>query len=118
MLENAFGILANRFQCLLAIPAITPATTSKVVKACLCLYNLMWAQYPNLQNADLDREDNKGHVVPGAWQNAGFLADMDQARWALPRETCERKLQRVYLKHNYNSPVGSVPWQDQAIRRN
>ena len=117
MVENAFGILANRFRLLLTTFATTPPTTTKVVKACLCLHNLMQAQYPNLQNADLDGEDEERGIVPGAWRDVGFLADMDKARPA-PQETHEGKMQRVYLKHYYHSPVGSVPWQDLAFQRN
>ena len=73
-MENAFGILAD-FWCLLTTLATKPVTTTKMVKACLCLHNLMWVQYPNLQNANLDGEDDEGVDVPRAWWDAGFLAE-------------------------------------------
>ena len=92
VVENAFGILANCFRCLLTTLVITPPTTTKVVKAYLCLHNLMRAQYPDFQNAGLDGENEEGGIVPGAGRDAGFLADMDQERRP-PRETCEGKMQ-------------------------
>jgi len=54
--ENAFGILASRFRCLLTTLATTLETATKITKACLILHSLMRMQYPALQNAELDVE--------------------------------------------------------------
>jgi hypothetical protein len=78
VVENAFGILANRFRCLLTTLAITPERTRRVVKACLVLHNLMRERYPNLQNADLDVGWDNGEIIPGAWRDAAMLAEMEQ----------------------------------------
>ncbi|KAH3883335.1 hypothetical protein DPMN_007290 [Dreissena polymorpha] len=36
-----------------------------VLKACICLHNLMRKRYPVTQNAQLDAEDDQHNVVPG-----------------------------------------------------
>lgn len=115
VVENAFGILANRFRCLLSTLATTPATACKVTEACLALHNIMRERYPGLQNADLDREDQDGQLIPGAWRTVGMLEEM-QAIGRAPRENRAGKELRIYLKHYYSSAAGSVPWQEAAIR--
>lgn len=115
VVENGFGILANRFRCLHTTMSITHVRARKVVMASLTLHNLMRMRYPNLQNRDLDRDDGNGQVIPGAWRNApGFLQDMGDVLRA-PRLTRAGKEQRMYMKHYVNSPAGSVPWQEAAI---
>ena len=114
VVENGFGILANRFRCLLTTLQHAVETSQVIVRACLCLHNLMRERFPNLQNADLDRDDDDGHVVPGAWRDAAVMREVDNVPRA-PRANRDGKRQRVYLKHYFNSPAGSVPWQDAAI---
>lgn len=114
VVENAFGILANRFRCLTTTLATTPDNSRGIVKACLCLHNVMRMRYPNLQNAVIDTEGTDGEIIPGAWRDGDVLQDMEEANRA-PRETRAGKKLRVYLKHYYNSEVGSVPWQEAAV---
>jgi hypothetical protein len=116
VVENAFGILANRFRCLLTTLSITPVNTVKVVKACVVLHNLMRSRYPGLQNADLDREDAAHNLVPGAWRDAQVVREVDAAARG-PRQTADGRRQRAYLEQYYNSAAGRVDWQDQAIDR-
>lgn len=82
--------------------------------ACMTLHNLMRERYPQMQNADLDMEDANGQIIPGAWRNAGVLAEMDAVGRG-PRQTREGKELRVYLKNYYCSEAGSVPWQEAAL---
>lgn len=114
VVENAFGILACRWRCLLTTLQTSRRVTKLIVKACIALHNLMRRRYPNLQNADLDRDNGQGGMIPGAWRNAALFVEMREAGRA-PRETRPGKEQRVYLKHYYNGPAGSVPWQDHMI---
>ena len=113
IVENAFGILANRFQCLLTTMRQDPKTVGSIVLACCCLHNLMRLRFPALQNAALDQEDAEHQVIPGAWREDANLDDMQNLRGTLA--TREARLQRTYLKHYYNSPAGSVPWQNDMI---
>ncbi|WAR29141.1 hypothetical protein MAR_002709, partial [Mya arenaria] len=77
VVENAFGILANRFRRLLTTLEMRPSTVTKTVMACMTLHNLMRTRYPNIQNADLDREDEQGQFIAGAWRDQAVLEDVD-----------------------------------------
>ena len=50
VVENAFGILANRFRCLLTTMHQTPDNAKHLVLAMVCLHNLMRIRYPGVQN--------------------------------------------------------------------
>ncbi|WAQ95270.1 hypothetical protein MAR_027960 [Mya arenaria] len=79
VVENAFGILANRFRRLLTTLEMRPSTVTKTVMACMTLHNLMRTRHPNIQNADLDREDEQGQFIPGAWRDQAVLEDVQAA---------------------------------------
>ena len=114
VVENAFGILANGFRCLLTTIATTPETAMKITKACIVMHNLMRNHYPYLQNGDLDIEREAGVFVPGAWRERAMMVRLEaigRGAW----ENREGKEQRIVLKHYYNSEVGSVPWQDDMV---
>ena len=110
IVENAFGILASRFQCLLGTMRQEPETVTSIIMAAMCLHNLMRMRYPSLQNAALDREDDEHRIIPGSWRQDGSLGDMEEVSGG-NREAKEARKQRLYLKHYYNSAVGSVSWQ-------
>ena len=78
VVENAFGILACHFRCLLSTLQTNHCNARKITKACVVLHNIMRVRYPGLQNADLDVEVDDGNFVPGAWRNAGVLAEMEE----------------------------------------
>ena len=59
IVENMFGILANRFQCILGTMREHPDTVKFIVAAYICLHNLMGTRYPGLQNVLMDQEDNE-----------------------------------------------------------
>lgn len=113
-MEKAFGILANQFRCLLTTIRLRPANVVRMAKACLTLHNIMRMRYPRIQNADLDREDNQGQLIPGVWLDYFVMKDVLAAGRG-PRTTAVGKKQMAYLKYYVNSPAGSVPWQDLAI---
>ena len=114
VVENAFGILSNRFRCLLGRLQQRPGVVVQMVTAMLCLHNIMRARYPGLQNAALDAEANDHQIIPGAWRDDVPLLGLHNNR---ARNTGNRagKEQRDYLKHYYNNPVGAVPWQDNVV---
>ena len=48
VVDNAFGILINRFRCLLTTMQKTLNVVESIGIACCCLYNIMRLQYPAL----------------------------------------------------------------------
>jgi hypothetical protein len=115
VVENAFGILANRFRCLLRSLPQEPYVVQKIVMATVCLHNLMRERYPAMQNALLDKEDVDHNVVPGEWRLDHPMHDMEEVLPAGNRMTRTAKQQRLLLKHYYNNPIGAVDWQNQMI---
>jgi hypothetical protein len=114
IIENSFGILANRFQCLLTTLQLPPQTATSVVMTCVILHNLMRIRYPGLQNEALDVELDDGNVIPGGWRGDRVLQDVRQVRGATNTSRAAKR-QRLYLTHHVNSNVGFVPWQDAVI---
>jgi hypothetical protein len=77
IVENAFGIFANRFQILLTTMKHDPDTVRIVVQACVCLHNFMRIRYPGHQIVTVDAEDANHHVIAGAWRTTRSMEDVD-----------------------------------------
>ena len=95
MVENAFGIMAMRFRCLLTSLAVGPETVSVISEACLTPHNLMRLRYPGLQNLDLDQEDDDHQLMAGAWRDQAVMQEVEDEDRG-PRATAEGKKLRVY----------------------
>lgn len=89
---------------------LTPDHATSVTRACLVLHNILRDRYPQRQIAQLDGPEGE----PGSWRAAGVMEAVE-AEGRGPRATKEGKELRAYLKHYYNSPAGSVPWQEAAL---
>ncbi|XP_063960239.1 putative nuclease HARBI1 [Lytechinus pictus] len=114
VVENAFGILAHRFRCLLRTLYLTPDRVQSVVLACCVLHNLLRIRFPKLHNNLVDFEDPATHnIIPGIWRGDRELASLDVMRGN--NTTKAAKAQRDYLRSYYTSPAGSVPWQEKMI---
>lgn len=113
VVENAFGISANRWRCLLTTMQQEPTTVVTIVKGCLTMHNIIRRRNP-LQAGEVDQEDADGNVVPGAWREGAQLTDN---RNIVGNQTMRQaKIQRNNLCDYYNNPVGSVPWQERAVQ--
>ena len=64
VVENAFGILALRWQCLLSTMQQKPNVVQVIVKTTMVLHNLMRSRYPVHHEVLMDREDDNGQVTP------------------------------------------------------
>lgn len=119
VVENAFGILANRFRVFLAPIALEPDKVEKIVLACCALHN-----YLRMRSASRglyvppgfsDTEDEITHaVVNGEWRVNG------QGLQSIPRQggnaySFNSKDIRDEFCEYFTSPAGQVPWQESMI---
>ena len=97
IVENAFGILANRFQCLLGTMRQELHRVHTIAFGCCTLHNLIRLRYPAGQNAIMDREDAGHNIIPGEWRDGLDLPDLrvDDGRNTGPKAA---QIQRQYLK--------------------
>ena len=114
VVENAFGILANRWQFLLTTLQQCPEVVRKMVIAAVCLHNLMRMRYAVHQNPFLDREDDDHRLVEGEWRQDCNMHEVLNLR-GRPYGTMIARQQRELLRLYFNSPAGSVPWQNDMI---
>lgn len=114
VVENAFGLLANRFQIMLTIMRHLPSTIRLIVTSAMVLHNLMRIRYPTMQNNLVDREDPNHNIIPGAWRQHHNLVHTEKT--IVPNaDNREGKKLRNLLKHWCSSEAGSVPWQDNMV---
>lgn len=113
VVENAFGILALRFQCFLGQMRQEPETVRLLVEAAVMLHNLIRKRYQALDVRMLDQEDAQHNLIPGAWRTAAITEDLNRPIRG-NRDSELAKRQRDTLKYYFNS-VGAVAWQDKMI---
>ena len=114
VVENSFGILAQRFQVLLRQMHQSVRNCRIIVKTCVLLHNLMRTRYPVMNNRMVDKKH--GDIQAGAWRRGMNLADCEEANIQAPnRDSKKAKAQRNYIRHWVNSEAGSVSWQDHMV---
>lgn len=115
VVENAFGILASRFRCLLTTMEQEPENVQTIVYAACVLHNLIRTKSAlAAAMAEGDTVDTQtGNITPGSWRAGGQAAPMVGLE-RLPGNTSNKraKMQREHLCAYYNSELGSVPWQN------
>lgn len=108
VVENAFGILAQRWRIYLRKIPLLPENAEKVVKATCILHNFLQVT---------------GEVVEpiGAGQHVGIFDNPEAihgiVRLAGSRASTEAYNVRDRLKNYFTSPIGSVAWQTTMVRR-
>ena len=109
VVENLFGILANRFRCLSNTLEVTPEKAVSITKACLTLHNLFRDRY-GVTGVSVDEEDDNKEMIPGQWRTEAAMHEVE-AQLRAPRATAAGQALRTTLMHYFNSDAGSVPWQ-------
>jgi hypothetical protein len=112
VVENAFGILANRFRCLLRTLEQKTETVRDIVEATVVLHNLLRLRYPGVVVQEVDREDLNHNIIQGAWRDQVDWSEVDQPNVPRNTATADGKYHRELLKEFFNSPQGAVEWQE------
>ena len=114
VVENAFGIMANRWGILLGRMQQEPKVVQVVVQCCVILHNMMRTRYPGEQQGLLDREDADHNLIRGEWRRNANMHEVDNVV-ASNQDTKNGKKLRELLRLYFNSPAGSVPWQERMV---
>lgn len=118
IVENAFGILANRFRVFLHIIPLDPDKVERIVLAACCLHNFL-REHDSAQNNDglLDSEDTStGRLTEGTWRTeSAFHTWHHLARNVQNRSTnYATEVRQEFVEYFTNE--GTVPWQDQSVQ--
>jgi hypothetical protein len=107
--ENAFGIMANRFRVLLHPICLQPRKVDIIVLSCCAMHNMLRTMAPNKYGVNVGHENDTN-------QQDTNPSQLDQARVSGRRSaTKSAKEYRDYLCQYFNSPEGSVIWQDGMV---
>ena len=112
--ENAFGILANRFRVFLSPIDLPPSKIESIVLACTSLHNLLIREHVRhyTPEGSLDVEDlSVGQITHGTWRQTpelpraqrGSCNDMDNAK----------SVREQFME--YFNGEGAVAWQNLYI---
>ena len=117
VVENAFGILANRFRVFMTPMNLLPEKVEVITLACCVLHNLLRTRVTSQQvympPGSVDTEDTNTHTISqGEWQSApqptGLISLQQQGS---NRHSSSAKQFRDMLCKYFNSEHGSVSWQ-------
>ena len=108
--ENAFGILANRFRCLLGTLEQKVENVRNLVETAVVLHNLLRQRVVMAAN-EVDHEDEEHNFIPGAWRHGPHWEDVQQPHARGNLATVDARHQRDHLRDYFVSPVGAVDWQ-------
>lgn len=113
-IENAFGRLYGKWQCLARTMLCYPDKAQKIVSTCCVLHNLLLEnpKESTCPESYADRYDENGQLIEGAWRqktvHSHSVTNSDG------RLTNEAKLIRAKLRDYVNSPQGAVQWQKKS----
>ena len=125
VVENAFGIIANRFRILRRPMNLHPEKVTRIVPAICTLHNFLLATKQAKSNYAyqglLDHEDPRTHIVtPGEWrqeiapQNAFLpLQPATNHNYSNAAKDIRKELTEYFMTSS-----GEVPWQYERIASN
>ncbi len=114
VVENAFGILANRFRCLLRTMEQKPDNILLMVETVIILHNLLRGRQP-LELDEVDQEDDQHNIQPGAWRQQATWPEVNTPSTRARNASRQAKAQRDHLMAYFNSAGGAVEWQERLI---
>jgi hypothetical protein len=111
VVENAFGILASRFQIYKCRIPASVINVKKFVLATCALHNFLKSKNTYISPGSIDRENVVAHTIEtGDWRNFNnnLIAFRSTSASRSP-ETAKEIRQRYSV---YFNGIGSVPWQN------
>lgn len=115
--ENAFGILSNKWMCLNRSMFCNPNRAQKIVGTCCLLHNFLLSKSPDkyTPKALVDHYDNDGKLVEGSWRktHCTIFHPLDNNHTDI--QTDEGKTIRDLLKRYVNCAAGKLLWQEKSI---
>jgi hypothetical protein len=113
VVENAFGILAGRFRCLLTAMPQKPETVTKIVLAACVLHNLLRTRQTTEPVGDTSLGAQGGDLA--SWMHDAHLDGNMSFGRRMRYESTEGKRVRDYLNKYFNDGPGYVDWQQQRV---
>lgn len=111
VVENAFGILANRFRIFLTTIKLDPDKVVDIILASCCLHNFMIEKNKTTYVSVQDFEDTENlEFTNGQWRQDPQLCGLQAS--SSRNSTTTAKEQRIELAKYFLSDAGSVPWQE------
>lgn len=114
-IENTFGIMSSKWQCLKRTMFCRPERAQKIAAACCYLHNYLIQEKVNEYCPPnfADRLDIEGNLVEGEWRkkvsdNSILYSSLENST---QRPSKYEKQIRNTLMDYFNSKLGEVPWQ-------
>lgn len=112
VVENAFGIMANRFRIFHTAINVSPSSIDKIVHCCCVLHNFLRRNASTyMPQTMLDRENTfGGSVIPGDWRSdSEALVNLGHAQPRLSTQIARQN--RIEYMQYFVGP-GAVDWQN------
>ncbi|XP_057180511.1 uncharacterized protein LOC130548231 isoform X2 [Triplophysa rosa] len=114
VVQNAFGILANRFRVFRSTICLEPEKVVKITMAALCVHNFLLERRSDAYTPAefTDWEDSDHTVVKGAWRRYGTGVFKPLNSGNIRNPCFSAKEQRNVLRNYFTSPAGRLSWQE------
>lgn len=116
--ENAFGVLATRFQVFYTAMRLSPENATKVTLAAIALHNFLMTKRDQAFNPRgyIDSEDPQtGAITLGQWRNVPQQILLDGVRIAPANRYGQKAADIRDEIKEYVNAEGQVPWQENLV---